>query len=175
MLPQLASCNYALHRLELANQACGPENAIFGPVAYGPRGISLPATFIGAGTDYTPITPIWCAILILWQPRPTVQPPSPSALDVFPFSQILQAAYRIRDQCLLGTRERAPQIGREWIEPHQWVDVQYAGVYGVEELRRNWSDAALRGEKMKLSLSDGTNQTVFSSVPQWIGCGTSFA
>ena len=128
LLPELASCDYALHQLEFEQRRRGHGNIIFSPSAKGAYVYELPSIYVGAGPNYTPAALTWCAILILWQPRPTAKPPLFDE-DVFPFDKVLRAAYDIRNQCLLGKPGKLPQIGREWISPSEFVDVQIAGVF----------------------------------------------
>lgn len=123
------------------------------------------------------MTPVWCVILILWQTRPNVHAPQ-DEFDVFPFSKILHAANAIRDRCLLRRRGHTPQIGREWILPHQWIDVQVGGIWGpnVGKLKGNASDNVLGAGDLTVFLADGTNMTISSSMlGRWNVNGTSIA
>lgn len=164
LLPSVASCAYAMRRLEHTDQQIGPGNTIFSRVATGPHGIFLPATFLGIGPDYMPMTPVWCIIMLLWQPRPAVHLPS-EEFDVFPFGKILQAANNIRDRCLTRRRGHAPQIGREWVQPHQWVDVQFGGIWGPTYKGLLTGNASnILSWDVVVQLSDGANVTIPSSV-----------
>ena len=178
LLPSVASCDYAIRRLEHTDQQRGSGDIIFSPIATEPHGISLPATFLGVGPGYTPVTPVWCIILILWQPRPSAQVPQ-ETFDVFSFSKILQAANSIRDRCLIRRRGHTPQIGREWVAPHQWVDVQFGGIWGPEitMLKANASNNVLRAGHLTVYIADGTNMTISTSsiLRDWDSNGTSIA
>ena len=159
MIPDLTSCNYALNLLHSRFQQCGSRNMVFSPSAQGPSVYKLPSIFVGAGPEYLPTSSTWCAILILWQPRSGSRPPRYEE-DAFPFIEILEAAYRIRAQCLVGRPGYLPTIGREWIRPYQLVDVQFAGVWPEE----NASSAAPGVEEMTLYTADGTNSTFLADI-----------
>ncbi|KAL9066246.1 MAG: hypothetical protein Q9161_007703 [Pseudevernia consocians] len=177
LVPPLASCDYAIHRLEVMQQQCGTTPMIFSPSAHGPDALALPAVFIGAGPGYTPAAKVWCAIMILWQPRPRAAP-AVDGRDVFRFSKVLGAANGIRDRCLmrdgLGLRR---MIGREWVEPNEWVDVQFGGVFGPEVLR-GWGNfsggdgVVGGGMELAVMMADGSNVSVVPSVLNEVGgCG----
>ena len=135
--------------------------------------------FVGAGPDYTPVSPVWCAIMILWQPRPTARP-AVEGRDVFPFSKVLKAANGIEDRCLRDRAGSRRMIGREWMEPNEWVDVQFGGVFGPKVLGglglRNFGggndsgDGA--GNRLRVMMADGTNMSVVPSALNEVrGCG----
>ena len=139
--------------------------------------LSLPAIFIGAGPGYLPTGQVLCAVIILWQPRPRAQP-AVEERDVFRFSKVLKAANGIRDLCLEGWMGRRRMIGREWVEPNEWVDVQFGGVSGPEVVK-GWGNSSgsddgvvgRRGE-LRVILADGTNMSVLPSVFNEVrGCG----
>jgi len=174
LIPELASCDYALRRLEFQQQQCGSRNIIFSPSAQGAFVYNLPSIFVGAGPNYIPTADTWCAIVILWQPRPTARLP-PADEDAFPFTRILRAAHGIRDQCLVGRPGSLPQIGREWIKPRELVDVQIAGVFRqdiVDNTQKDRHDAALAGKNVTLKLADGTSLDVALDMLKGdMGCG----
>lgn len=161
LIPELASCDYAIRRLELQNQQCGSRNMIFSPSAKGAFVVNVPKVFLGAGASYMPTRSVWCAILVLWQPRPTARPP-PFDEDVFPFSKVLSAAQGIRNRCLVGRPGDLPQIGRSWIAPNQLVDVQFGGVFGSEGVDGDYIGFASR-QDMIVFTADGTNLTIAST------------
>ena len=110
-----------------------------------------------------------CVIHILWQSKPRVRPPL-TPIDLFPFNKILVAAYGIRDQCLKASEQYHPRLGRAWIGPHDWVDVQFGSVLGPRGLAINASDVGSGG--LTVRMADGSNQTVTSSMLGQIGnCG----
>lgn len=102
--------------------------------------------------------------MILWQPRPGARP-AVEERDVFRFSMVLGAANGIRDRCLKVRPGSRTMIGREWVEPNQWVDVQFGGVFGPEVLKRqgNFSGGdgtGGGGKELTVMLADGTNMSV---------------
>ena len=167
LLPSVASCDYAIRRLEHTLQEKGSGSITFSPLGSGTDGVALPAMFPGIGPGYVPMTPVWCVILIIWQPRPNVQLPRHD-FDIFPFSRILQAANSIRDFCLIRRRGHTPQLGREWIMPNQWVNVQFGGIWGpgVDTMGGNRSNGIemVGSGNLTVSLLDGTNMTFPSSI-----------
>lgn len=68
-------------------------------------------------------------------------------------------------------------MGREWVEPNEWVDVQFGGVWGPEVLsgEGNFSGGGrvgVGGGKVTGMLADGTNVSVVASVLDEVGgCG----
>ena len=100
-------------------------------------------------------------VSILWQPKPGVRPPVTS-LDLFPFNKILVAANGIRNFCLQGSEQYHPRLGRAWIGPHDWVDVQFGSVLGPRGFAINASDFGSGG--LTVRMADGSNQTVTSSM-----------
>ncbi|CAD6590900.1 MAG: hypothetical protein ASARMPRED_005098 [Alectoria sarmentosa] len=176
LIPPLQSCDYAIRRLEVVQQGCGPDPIVFSPTAAGPNVLSLPAIYVGAGPGYTPPTPVWCAIMILWQPRPQARP-ALDGRDVFRFSKILGAANGVLDRCLRARPGSRSMIGREWVEPNQWVEVQFGGVFGPEAVRGqgNFSGddgVGFGGEELMVMLADGTNVSVVPSAFNEVrGCG----
>lgn len=164
LIPELQSCDYALRRLEITHQQHGSGNLIFSPTAEGAFVFSLPEIFIGAGADYTPSARTWCAIMITWQPRHITREPQVKE-DVFPFSQILQAARDIRKRCLVGRPRHTPTIGREWIRPSQFADVQFGGVFprNLNGIKGNGSDTSEEDTNLTVYLADGSNLTFASN------------
>lgn len=170
LTPSLQSCDYAIRRLEVIEQLCGMSPIVFSPTAaYAPNVFSLPAIFIGAGPHYTPTTQVWCAIMILWQPRPQVRP-AVEQQDVFRFSMVLKAANEIRDRCLGRGTGRRSMVGREWVEPNQWVDVQFGGVWGPGVVEGQGNSSG--GDGVGVMLADGTNMSIVpSALNEMRGCG----
>ena len=110
-----------------------------------------------------------CVISILWQPKLGARPPL-AEIDLFPFSKILDAAYDIKDQCIKSSEQYHPRLGRAWIGPHSWVDVQFGSVLGPRGLAVNASDVGSSG--LTVRWADGSNQNVTSSMLGQIGgCG----
>ena len=108
-----------------------------------------------------------CVISILWQPT---DPRPVASFDIFAFSKILSAAHSIRDQCIKGSEQFHPRLGRAWIEPREWVDVQFGYVLGPSGLAVNASDVG--SGNLTLRLADGSNRTFASSMLQQVGdCG----
>ena len=77
---------------------------------------------------------------------------------MFRFSKVVSAAGEIRDRCLRGGAGRKSMIGREWVEPNQWVDVQFAGVFGPEMVG-GWGNLSGGGNAVVM-LADGANSSV---------------
>ena len=167
-VPPLESCDAALLALEQEDAQCGPGNLIFSPTATGARALRLPAVYIGS-EPHAPMSDIICVIYILWQPKLRVRPPL-TPLDLFPFNKILGAAYGIRDQCLKASEQYHPRLGRAWIGPHDWVDVQFGSVLGPRGLGINASDVG--SGDLTVRMADGSNQTFTSSMLGQVGkCG----
>ena len=167
-VPPLESCDSALDALEKENARCGPGNVIFSPTSSGARVLRLPAVYVDS-EQRPPTSDLLCAISILWQPKPGARPAIMS-LDLFPFQKIVNAAYDIRDHCIKSSAQYHPRLGRAWIGPHDWVDVQFGSVLGPRGLAANPSDVGSGG--LTVRLADGTNQTVTSSMLGQIGgCG----
>ena len=158
-VPPLESCDAALRALEQKNTQCGPGNVVFSPAASGARVQRLPAVYIGS--EQAPTTDLICVISILWQPKPGVRP-SLTSVDLFPFSNILDAAYNIRNWCIKSSEVYHPRLGRAWIGPHNWVDVQFGSVLGPRGLAINASDVGSGG--LTVRWANGSNQTVTSSM-----------
>ena len=168
-VPSLESCDSALDALEQENARCGPGNVIFSPtLSPGVRILRLPAVYVDS-KQLPPASDLRCAISILWQPRPGARP-AITSLDPLPFQKIINAAYSIRDHCIKSSAQYHPRLGRAWIGPHDWVDVQFGSVLGPRGLAANASDVGSRG--LTVRLANGTNQTVASSMLGQIGdCG----
>ena len=153
-MPALSSCDAALVKLEDLIVRCGNEKVIVGPTASGAHYIRLPLYYVddapSPGTSR-------CVVQVTWQPRPRIRPPVAS-FDIFYPSVIQRTAFRIRDQCVQGNRFHGPQLGKEWIEPHQWVLVQFGSASVINETTGNFSDAA--SGNFSVMWADGTNQTV---------------
>lgn len=167
LVPTRASCDAALVALEQAGAECGTGTIIFGPNSKGPRTVGLPAMYIGRQPHARELV---CVISVLWQPKRGVRPPI-AELDIFPFSNILTAADDIRNQCIEGSQIFHQRLGRAWIEPHNWVDVQFGAVLGPIGLTTNASDVG--SGNLTVMMADGSNQTVASSMllGQSGGCG----
>ena len=90
LIPPLQSCDYAIRRLEVVQQGCGPDPIVFSPTAAGPNVLSLPAIYVGAGPGYTPPTPVWCAIMILWVTFSEPRLPDSLYLELWNMSQELK-------------------------------------------------------------------------------------
>ena len=152
LVPSVGSCNYAISRLEALCQRCGSLPLIWTGIPAGPGAVNLPLTILGQGPDYQPPTRVWCTLLILWQPRPNSRVPPPTLADFFPINRVLYAAKNIRNMCLMDSPWSLPRLGREWILPNQWVDVQLGYVvapsYGGH------------GDRVTVHMADGSNQTV---------------
>lgn len=122
--------------------------------------------FVGQGPGYTPPSRIWCTLLILWQPRPSSPMPPPTLADVFPFRRLLEAAEAIRDICWGGSHGTgaAPVLGRMWVLPNEWVDVQFAVSIGPPSIenRRNVSEGR-QGGGTRVLLADGSHTTYTAS------------
>lgn len=107
---------------------------------------------------------------------------------MFPFSRVLGAAGRVRSKCLdphgaVGTWRT---LGREWVSPRWWVEVQFAGVWGPEVMGMGMgmgndsadyeAEGGRRSGMVNVRLADGRNMSVnavdgefaFSGVD---GCG----
>ena len=163
-LPPIASCNYAIQRLERINNLCGPLPVIWSGLPGGGAAVRLPLMFVGQGPDYTPPSRLWCNIMIMWQPRPGSQAPPPTLSDFFPFRAVLFAAKSIRDVCMVAWPRSPPMLGRAWILPNQWVDVQFGVVVGsqVSDGVHNISTIADDGMVL-VQLADGSNRTVLAT------------
>lgn len=114
--------------------------------------------------------------MILWQPRPGT-PPAVEGRDVFRFSKVLGAAKGIRHHCLRERPGSRSMIGREWVGPNQWVDVQFGGVFGPEVLRGQGNLSSgdvmeLEEGKLTVMLADGMNMSVVPSASNEVrDCG----
>ena len=158
-VPPLESCDAAIQTLERVNQQCGPGNVVFSPTATGSRVCRLPVVYIGS--EQAPTTDLICVISILWQPKPGARR-SLTSLDLFPFGNILDAASNIRNWCIKSTVQYHPRLGRVWIGPHNWVDVQFGSVLGPRGLAINASDVGSGG--LTVRWADGSIQNVTSSM-----------
>lgn len=166
-VPSLESCDAALQALERTNAQCGPDKVVFSPTATGARVVRLPAVYIGS--EQAPTTDLICVISILWQPKPGARR-SLTSVDLFPFGNILDAAYNIRNWCIRSSAHYYPRLGRAWIGPHNWVDVQFGSVLGPRGLAINASDVG--GGGLTVRWADGSIQNVTSSMlGQSGGCG----
>ncbi len=170
LVPSLESCDAAILTLEQADAQCGTGNIIFGPTATGSRSFHLPALFMGSKPQH-PVSDLICVIYILWQPKLGVLPPIAS-IDIFAFRKILLAANMIRDQCIKGNQHFLPRAGRAWIEPHQWVDVQFGSVFGPRGRGLAVNNSDVESGNLTVMLADGSNQTIVPSMLGQIGyCG----
>ena len=167
-VPPLESCDAALRALEQAGARCGRGEIIFGPTSSGPGTVRLPAMYIGSEPQ-VPVSEAVCVISVLWQPKPGVRPPI-AEFDMFTFSNILSAAYSIRNRCMKRSEQYHITLGRAWIQPHQWIDIQFGSVLGPRGLAINASD--VRSGGLTVRMADGSNQTVASSMLGQMGdCG----
>lgn len=163
-LPELASCDYAISYLEYVSATCGSEAIIFTALPAGPSAILLPLSYVGQGPDYTPSSPHWCIILVLWQPRPESRLPPPTLADVFPFDAVVDAAKSIREVCLTEGHGWIPMIGRSWIEPNEWIDVQFGVVTGSDSVDGKFGISGADGGNMTVLLADGSTRTLVPSL-----------
>lgn len=69
-------------------------------------------------------------------------------------------------------------VGREWVEPNQWVDVQFGVVFGPEMVGRGWGNfsgggvVGRGGGKVTVLMADGTSRSVDASALNQVGgCG----
>ena len=167
-VPPLASCDAAILALEQTGAVCGPGRLIFGPTSSGPLTVRLPVMYIGQ-QDVRSVSELICVISILWQPKPGERPPT-AEFDIFTFSNIITAAYNIRNQCIKRSEHFNTRLGRAYIEPNEWVDVQFGSVLGPRRWPVNASDAESGG--LTMMLADGSNQTFASSMLGQVGgCG----
>lgn len=91
---------------------------------------------------------------------------------MFPFSKVLGAAERVRGKCLdpRGAVGTWRMLGREWVGPRWWVEVQFAGVWGPEVMGMGMGDDSAgyeeeigggrRSGMVNVILADGTNMSV---------------
>ena len=168
-VPPLESCNAAFRALEQAGARCGTDILIFGPTSSGLRSVRLPVMYLSPQPQ-DPIPGLVCVISILWQPKRGVRPPR-EEFDIFAFSKILRAAYNILNECIKSSGTVHARLGRAYIEPHEWVDVQFGSVLAPREFAVNASDVGSGG--LTVRMTDGSNQTVASStlVGQMGDCG----
>lgn len=164
VLPELASCDYAISYLEYISAQCGPWPTILTAQPGGLGAIRLPLAAWGHGPHYTPSTPRWCVILVLWQPRPGSRPPPPTLSDIFYFDAVVQAAKSIREVCFNEGRGWIPMIGREWIEPNAWIDVQFGVVIPPSGGDGEYGKTESTGGNVTVLLADGSNRTVVPSL-----------
>lgn len=158
-VPSLGSCNYAIRELEIFGAQCGSLPLIWTAIPGGAGAVRLPLMFTGQGPDYTPPTRIWCIVMVLWQPRPDSPVPPPTLSDLFPFTAVLHAARNIRDVCLSGWPWSRPTLGRQWIMPNEWVDVQLGFVIGPPFTNKNRHEIGGQRGRMIVHLADGSNRT----------------
>ena len=116
--------------------------------------------------DVYPESELICVISIIWQSKRGVRPPI-AEFDMFTFSNIITAAYKIRNQCIKRSEYFNTRVGGAYIDPHKWVDVQFGSVLGPRRWHVNASDAGSGG--LTVILADGSNQTVASSMLGQIG------
>ena len=161
-LPSLGSCQYAIKRLEAINAQCGASPVIWTAQPGGFGAFRLPLMFVGQGPDYTPPSRIWCSVLVLWQPRTGAPMPPPTLTDVFPFSSVLYAARRIVNICLVDRPRSPPGLGREWIMPNEWVDVQTGIILNTAHLQEYHHLPSPEDRSTSVLLADGSrvNATV---------------
>lgn len=173
--PFSVACNYAIHRLAYVTTQCPFEPTIFTPYSSSSEAVRLPLMFIGQGPDYTPPTPIWCTLLVLWQPKQSARAPPPTLADLFPFTWLLEAADAIRDYCWGGNYGLGsiPVLGRTWVLPNEWVDVQFGVVMRPEGFSEKLNVSEKRGPDMTVLLADGSNMTLTASTSDRhdVACG----
>ena len=92
--------------------------------------------------------------------------PPPTLADFFPLSFVVTAARRIRDTCLVEWPWQQRMLGREWIAPNEWVDVQLGVVFGPRSSRMG---AEVNGSTVDdgvvtVYMADGSNGTVRARV-----------
>ena len=155
-LPSLGSCQYAIKRLEAINAQCGASPVIWTAQPGGLGAFRLPLMFVGQGPDYNPPSRIWCSILILWQPRTGSSTPPPTLADIFPFSSVLYAARRIKNICLIDRPGSPPGLGREWILPNEWIDVQIGIILNSGHLTDYHDSPLLEERSMSVLLANGS-------------------
>lgn len=121
--------------------------------------------FVGQGSDYTPPTPVWCALLVLWQPKLSARLPPPTLADLFPFTWLLEAAEAIRDFCWGGGYGMGsiPVLGRTWVLPNEWVDVQFGVVMRPTGFTESLNVSQKKGPETTVLLADGSNMTLTPS------------
>ncbi|KAL2038001.1 hypothetical protein N7G274_009221 [Stereocaulon virgatum] len=162
-MPTLASCDIALRKLEDYLIRCPEGRILVGPIA-SEHGIRLPLYFTG----FSPVPPIphyRCVLRVIWQRRQERQPVA--SFDFLKASDIQQAAFRIRDQCVKGSESRNSQLGREWILPREWVLVSLGSARLTAGLDGNATNADNR--MTSVVWGDGTNESLNSSTFEQVG------
>ena len=161
-LPSMSSCNFAIARLVTLSNQCGHQPVIWSGLPSGPGAVRLPLTIVGQGAGYTPPTNNWCTVLVLWQPRPGTRLPPPTLTDFFPLDFVVNAARQIRDQCLAEWPWAVPSLGRQWILPNEWVDVQLGVVFGPGQRILNVpvNGSVFDDEMVTVHTADGSNRTI---------------
>lgn len=99
--------------------------------------------------------------------------PPPTQTDIFPFNAVLYSARRIRNICLLDRPGSPPMLGKEWVKPHEWIDVQL-GIMLEAPRGAGYRDvSAIDDGMMTMLLADGTHRTVKASEihETRVGCG----
>ena len=159
VLPTWASCNRALVELRTWVVECGPSPRDFGPAPTSPGGIALPQHFIDPQRSES----LKCGIHISWAPKPWVPPPAPLGVDSFSPTYILIDAGSIMRKCLYTL-----QLGYAWIQPHQWVVIEFVRVYNKEG---NSGDLGSGNGNVTVMMRNGTNATVNASMFNPSTCG----
>ena len=158
IVPTVDSCERALGHMEDFINKCGQRARFFGPTPVNDGLVSLPQSFIDPFSTVRPR----CCITILWDPRPGFQPPAENYDTLKPI-KLQQAAFRVRDDCVklprYGTLRR---LGHEWIQPNQWVKVQFAAAFDNNQHLDTLED--VESGTMTMVLANGTNITVPSSM-----------
>ena len=169
ILPTLDSCARALHELSTWVEGCGASPRDFGPVIASPGVIPLPQYFVDPQ-----INVVKCGIIISWAPRPSVPPPAPLAVDTFYPTVIVYEAARIMRLCAYSNSQlydqRYPRkLGRAWIQPHQWVLVQFVPLLVNEG---NSGDLGSGNGNVTVMVDNGANTTVDASMINPSTCGS---
>ena len=169
ILTPLASCTRAIGELQTWVEECGAARRDFGPAPVSPGVIPLAQHFI----DPHRSAYVKCAIALLWAPRPNVSPPAPSALDNFYPPAIVNLAFEIMFWCSVSfpysPGQRYPlKLGYGWIQPHQWVFVDFIQVRGNEG---NSSDLGSRNGNVTVATEFGANSIVDASMFNPSTCG----
>ena len=153
-VPPLASCDRVLTTIVDFVREAGNYNRTFGPSDSLAK-ITLPIWFADPMPSRHGAS---CSIMLRWRPRSRF-PSShrvPYNFDHFLPVEVLRAAARIRAACV-----RVGKLGYEWIEPRQWVQVEFATTLPHESYSSN--AAGIDGRLSNVT-ANGTNVTVSLSM-----------
>lgn len=159
LVPTLASCDRALIKFGEFVRTAAANKWTFGPSdsSY----LRLPFAVVDPKPDDADGNS--CAIGILWDPRPwSPRPPLPlpvTELDEVWAAELGRSASRITEKCIkTDGPEQVRQLGHEWIEPLQWVKVDFLSGFG--------NAAGFDGDLITgdANLTTGTNTTVSASI-----------